>query len=93
MITNDASEEAVYHQTLLGAKPIASTSTLNSLFDTFKIRKESVDCNTSKNVNVEQTVVETALDMKTDSQQMKTITDNSQSMDVLAKRVFTAKNT
>ena len=72
MINNDASEEAVYHQTLLGAKPIASASTLNSLFDTFKIRKESDDCNTSNSTNVEQAVVETALEMKTDTQQMKT---------------------
>lgn len=40
MITNEATEEAAHHQTLIGAKPLATKTTINSLFDTFKMKSE-----------------------------------------------------
>ena len=86
MIKNDVTEEAVHHQTLLGARPIATNATITSLFDTFKIKNEE---SSGKNTeDLATTVATVAADLHPLSVGNDGVDDVP--FDVLATRRFTS---
>lgn len=86
MIKNDVTEEAVHHQTLLGAKPIATNATITSLFDTFKIKNE--DSSIKNPDDLATTVATVAADLHPLSVGNDGVDDVP--FDVLATRRFTS---
>lgn len=85
MITSEVTEEAVHQQTLLGAKPLATKTSINTLFDSFKMKSEDAKMDTAG--NLEATVSAIASEVKSASIGNDGV--DSLALDVLATRRFT----
>lgn len=86
MITNEITEEAVNHQVLIGAKPLATKTSISSLFDTFKMKSEDEKMKGSNDLVT--TVTNTAVSLNTS----ECDGFDSPSFDVLATQRFSSLN-
>lgn len=86
MITNEIAEEAVNYQVSIGAKPLVTKTSINSLFDTFKMKSEDEKMKESNDLVA--TVTNTASSLNTSDCSGL----GNPSFDVLATQRFSSLN-